>query len=78
MGEAELYCYYADGPCGFQMDMYDARMVGTRAKVEEFVDNDLIYSWSERWTLLLGVPGVVMRPDDREQNEVLYDRYTLD
>ena len=58
MGETELYCYHADGPYGFQMDIHDAHMIGTRAKVKEFVDDELIYSWSERWTLLSGIPGV--------------------
>ena len=52
MGETEQYCYYADGPCGFQMDMHDARMVGTHANVEDFVDEELSYSRSERLTLL--------------------------
>ena len=48
MGETERYSYYADGPCGFQMDMHDARMVGTRDNVEDFVDEELSFSRSER------------------------------
>ena len=41
MGETERYSYHADGdgPCGFQMDMYDTHMVGTRDNVMDFVDN---------------------------------------
>ena len=64
MGETERCCYYADGPYSFRMDMHDACMVGTRTKVKDFVDDNLIYSRSERWTLLLGVPGIEMRPND--------------
>ena len=78
MDETGLYCYYTDGPCGFHMGMHDARMVGARAKVNEFVDYELIYSQSEQWTLLSGVLGVVMGPEDQKHHEVLYDWYTLD
>ena len=64
MGEAKRYNHYADGPLGFQMDIYDRFMVGTLAEVQEFVDNKLIHPRSIRWTLLLGVPNFLMRPDD--------------
>ena len=33
MGESELYNHYDNDPCGFPMDIYDKRMVGTRAEV---------------------------------------------
>ena len=44
--------------------MHDACMVCARDNVEDFVDEELSFLVSERWTLLLGVPVVAMRPDD--------------